>query len=83
MIKRVIYTLVCVLGTMTVQAVAPSGYYTGAQGKNKGALLAALEDIVGEHNTLGYGDLWDLYYESDVTAEGYIGDMYSTSKYTP
>lgn len=83
MIKRVIYTLVCVLGTMTVQAVAPSGYYTGAQGKNKGALLAALEDIVGEHNTLGYGDLWDLYYESDVTAEGYIWDMYSTSKYTP
>lgn len=83
MIRRVIYTLVCVLGTMTVQAAAPSGYYIGAQGKNKGALLAALEDIVSEHNTLGYGDLWDLYYESDVTAEGYIWDMYSTSKYTP
>lgn len=81
--KRIIYTLICAIGTITVQAAAPSGYYTSAQGKNKGALLAALEDIVGEHNALGYGDLWDLYYESDVTSEGYIWDMYSTSKYTP
>lgn len=66
-----------------VYAAAPTGYYSGAEGKNKGALLAALEDIVGEHKALGYGDLWDLYYESDVTAEGYIWDMYSTAKFTP
>ena len=83
MMKRAIFTVICVIGVLTMYAAAPTGYYAGAQGKNKGALLAALEDIVGEHTTLGYGDLWDLYYESDVTSEGYIWDMYSTSKYTP
>ena len=70
----------CVLAAM---AAAPSGYYSAAEGKNKGALLEALEDIVGEHKALGYGDLWDLYFESDVTSEGYIWDMYSTAKYKP
>ncbi|MBQ7941056.1 MAG: endonuclease [Muribaculaceae bacterium] len=83
MMKRAIFTVICVIGVLTMYAAAPTGYYAGAQGKNKGALLAALEDIVGEHTTLGYGDLWDLFYESDVTSEGYIWDMYSTSKYTP
>ncbi len=68
---------------MTVRAAVPNGYYEAAKGKNKGELLKALEGIVGEHTVLSYGDLWDLYYESDVTAEGYIWDMYSTSKYTP
>lgn len=81
--KKIIYILACALGAMTIQAAAPSGYYTKAQGKNKGALLEALEDIIGSHTTLGYGDLWDLYYKSDVTSDGYIWDMYSTSKYTP
>lgn len=83
MMKRVIYTLMCAIGVITVQAAAPSGYYTSAQGKNKGALLAALEDIVGEHENIGYSGLWDLYHESDVTSDGYIWDMYSTVKFTP
>lgn len=81
--KTIIYILVCALGAMTIHAAVPAGYYTKAQGKNKGALLEALEEIVGNHTTLGYGDLWDLYFESDITSEGYIWDMYSTSKYTP
>ena len=81
--KRIIYVLACALWTITMQAVAPSGYYNNAQGKNKGDLLKALEGIVGEHKTISYSGLWDLYYESDVTADGYIWDMYSTSKYTP
>lgn len=80
---RVISTVMLWMVAMAVEAAAPSGYYNDAQGKNKGDLLKALESIVGEHTTLGYGTLWDLYYESDVTSDGYIWDMYSTSKYTP
>ena len=81
--KRLFGILISVLCGITINAAIPTGYYNSAEGKNKGALLEALELIVGEHKTLGYGDLWDLYYESDVTSEGYIWDMYSTSKYTP
>ena len=73
----------CVVGAMSAYAVAPSGYYTSAQGKNKGNLLKALESLVGEHKTISYSGLWDLYHESDVTADGYIWDMYSTVKFTP
>lgn len=81
--RRLAWTVIFVLCGIIINATIPTGYYNSAEGKNKGALLEALELIVGEHKTLGYGDLWDLYYESDVTSEGYIWDMYTTSKYTP
>ena len=64
-------------------AQAPSGYYASAEGKSGAALLKALESIVGEHTNVGYNGLWNLYKKSDVTADGYIWDMYSTAKFTP
>lgn len=64
-------------------AQAPSGYYTPAEGKSGAELLKALEGIVGEHTNVGYNGLWNLYKKSDVTADGYIWDMYSTAKFTP
>lgn len=69
----------------SVQALAeaPAGYYDRAEGLNKGDLLEALEEIVGPHEQLSYNDLWELFKESDVTEDGYIWDMYSTSKFTP
>lgn len=69
------------LCAFVASADVPSGYYDSAKGKNKGELLQALEDVVGEHTALSYSALWDLYYESDVTSDGYVWDMYSTSKY--
>ena len=38
-------------------AQAPSGYYDSAIGTNKGALLKALENIIGKHTAVSYGDL--------------------------
>lgn len=64
-------------------AQAPSGYYDSAIGTNKGALLKALENIVGKHTAVSYGDLYKVYQTSDVTADGYIWDMYATTKYSP
>ena len=81
--KRILAVLFLAVSLLAIKAAAPVGYYNSAEGKNKGALLEALEAIVGEHKVLGYSDLWDLYFESDVTTDGYIWDMYSTSKYTP
>ena len=65
------------------QAAAPSGYYRQAEGKTGKALLQALEDIVGPHTTISYGNLWDLYYYSDLDDDNKIIDMYSTVKFTP
>ncbi len=69
--------------TSTMTAQAPSGYYDSATGKNGQSLLSALESIVGPHTNVGYNALWNLYKTSDVTADGYIWDMYSTAKFTP
>ena len=81
--KRTLSILFSVMSVLMLNAAAPAGYYSSAEGKNKGSLLAALEDIVGPHEALAYNELWSLYRKSDVTADGYIWDMYSTSKYTP
>ena len=67
----------------SLSADAPDGYYDRAEGLNKGALLQALEDIVGSHTALSYDDLWDLYYESDVRDDGTIWDMYATTRFRP
>lgn len=62
-------------------AQAPSGYYDSAKGKNKGALLKALEAIVGPHTAVSYDALYDVYQTSDATPDGYVWDMYATTKY--
>ena len=67
----------------SLSAEAPDGYYDRAEGLNQGALLQALEDIVGSHTALSYGTLWNLYYESDVRDDGTIWDMYATTRFKP
>lgn len=64
-------------------AEAPAGYYDRAEGLNKGALLEALEEIVGDHTNVGYSGVWEVFKESDVRDDGTIWDMYSTSSYRP
>lgn len=73
--------IACVAFTM--QAAEPAGYYSRAEGKTGKELLQALKDIVGPHTTISYDGLWSLYHYSDVGADGYIIDMYSTVKFTP
>ena len=76
-------TLLLLTSFAQMQAEAPSGYYDRAEGLNKGALLEALESIVGEHTNVGYDGVWEVFKESDVREDGTIWDMYSTSRYTP
>lgn len=76
-----IMLLFVALSTLSLWGAAPSGYYDSAQGKNKAALLSALESIVGNHTVVSYNGLWTLYKTSDVTSDGYIWDMYATTKF--
>lgn len=82
--KRLIaWAAISIACTSAMTAQAPDGYYDSAKGKSGQSLLEALEAIVGTHTNVGYNALWNLYKKSDVTADGYIWDMYSTAKFTP
>ena len=69
-------------------------FYKDANGLNGSALKTKLYELInpnGRTNALGetmsvgsYNDLWQSYKTTDVTAEGYIWDMYSNvTKYVP
>ncbi len=67
---------------LTIFAAIPSGYYTAADNKKGAALLSALQGCIDGHTTLSYSSLEDYYDDTDLTADGYIWDMYSTCKFT-
>ena len=67
---------------LTIFAAIPSGYYSAADNKKGAALLSALHGCIDGHTTLSYSSLENYYDDTDLTAEGYIWDMYSTCKFT-
>ena len=83
--KRFISTFVLslvLLSNLTMFAAIPSGYYSAADNKTGSALLSALHGCIDGHTTLSYSSLENYYDDTDLTAEGYIWDMYSTCKFT-
>ena len=67
---------------LTMFAAIPSGYYSAADNKKGSALLSALHGCIDGHTTLSYSSLENYYDDTDLTADGYIWDMYSTCKFT-
>ncbi len=55
----------------------PSGYYNNVQGLSGEDLQQALHNIIDNHNSLSYGDLWDAYPDTDKKSNGKVWDMYS------
>lgn len=80
--KVLILTLAASLGIQNAEAEAPSGYYTSCEGRAGQSLLTALSGVVGNHTTISYSGLWDLYGTTDVRSNGTIWDMYSTKQFT-
>ncbi len=54
----------------------PVGYYTTATGTGA-TLKTNLNNIISNHTTVGYDDLWDAYNTTDVKPNGKVWDMYS------
>lgn len=80
--KRIITPLVLIgAWCAIVSATVPQGYYTNAVGKHDEGLMTALEGIIYTHTELGYDYMWIAYDSTDVGADGYYIDMYSTCKY--
>lgn len=63
----------------------PEGYYSGANGKQDGALKDALKSAIRDHTAIPYGNgansTWGVFYYSDRDEEGYCMDMYCDTWY--
>lgn len=55
----------------------PNGYYDNASGKTGDQLKAALHDIIDNHTTITYADIWSAFQSTDLKSNGKIWDMYS------
>ena len=62
-------------------AQLPDGYYNSATGSGF-TLKTQLHTIIAPHTELSYTPgLWDLYYTSDVRADGKVWDIYSNCNF--
>ena len=75
--KKNFLTFVIILIGLSAQAQIPSGYYDNANGKTGDELKAALHDIIKDHTTITYGNLWNAFWSTDNKGNGVVWDMYS------
>lgn len=82
--KKSIFTLVSlasvfifVLNGFFAQAQPPSGYYSNAEGLYEDALRQSLHNIIDNHNSRSYSQLWSDFEETDKKPNGKVWDMYS------
>ena len=61
----------------TAPAQPPAGYYDPASGLTGTALQQALHDIIDEHTSVTYADLWTCFQNTDKKPDGTVWDMYS------
>ena len=59
----------CIMGQI------PAGYYNDAIGKSGYALQSALCQIIGNHNIVGYNELWYYYQFTDLKPDSTIWDI--------
>ena len=81
----------CILAVSTcatceVRAQVPADYqqrYSSLVGKSGASLFSALESITAYgYDNVGYDGLYDAYKKTDMDADGYLLDMYSTCRFT-
>ena len=63
--------------SIAVTAQIPNGYYDDALGLEGQALKEALHDIIDDHNSLVYGNIYDILDQTDQKPNGKVWDMYS------
>ena len=73
------YLLISLSYLMSLFALAqiPTGYYDNAEGLEGIALRAALHDIIDDHTSISYGNIFGILDQTDLKPNGKIWDMYS------
>ena len=55
----------------------PIGYYDAANGLTGDRLKVALHEIIKDHTTISYAQLWNAFWSTDNKGDGVVWDMYS------
>ncbi len=75
--KKVTTAFILWISVFVAYAQIPEGYYNGTENLNGIQLRAALHDIIDDHYSYNYGQLYDLFDQTDIKPNGKIWDMYS------
>lgn len=75
---KIIFTTIFIAFSFSLFAQIPSGYYDNAYGLNGDDLRLALFNIIKNHNSVSYSNLWTRFNSTDKqSGSNYIWDMYS------
>ena len=69
--------LLCLVFIQCSLAGQPAGYYSAADGLSGTALQQALHDIIDNHTSVSYAQLWTSFQSTDRKVNGTVWDMYS------
>ena len=75
--RKTIFLLILAFAGFVAQAQAPAGYYNSANGKTGTELRQALHDIIDNHTTISYNQLWTAFWTTDNKGNNVVWDMYS------
>ena len=62
---------------LSLQAQAPANYYDSATGKTGDELKVALHNIIKDHTTISYKQIWSAFWSTDNKGNNVVWDMYS------
>ena len=66
-----------ILFSQILQAQVPNGYYSSAEGLSGENLKTELHEIINNHHSQSYDDLWTDFQTTDDKTDGTVWDMYS------
>jgi endonuclease I len=81
--NRVIVVFLILFAWISLPAQPPTGYYDAADNKSGEALRLALHNIINNHTSLSYKELWEAFYTTDMLPNNsnQIWDMYSSCSF--
>ena len=62
---------------VTSVAQPPANYYNSANGLTGNQLKVALHNIIDDHTTITYKQIWNAFWSTDNKGNGVVWDMYS------
>ena len=75
--KKALLLLLLTVAGLVAQAQIPNGYYDNANGKTGTELRSALHDIIDNHTTISYQQIWSAFWSTDNKGNNVVWDMYS------
>jgi len=75
---RYFLVLICTLSVFVSFAQVPAGYYAAAENKSGSELRTALYNIIKNHSSVSYSQLWQSFQSTDKRPDnGKVWDIYS------